>query len=413
MDRVILHADADSFYASVECLYRPEIREKPVAVCGDPEARHGIVLTANRIAKKTGLKVGMAIWQARQLCPQLVVVPPNYSLYIHFSRMLREIYYDFTNQVESFGLDECWLDITEPGLSVEQGQHIANKIRERVVRELGITVSVGVSFNKVFAKLGSDLHKPNGTTVITPAGFREVVWPLPVNDLLYVGPRTTEKLLKYGICTIGQLANAEVDLLKNKFGRNGIMLKGFALGLDTSRVMNVGHSAAIKSVGNSVTTPHDIETLEDAKCVYYMLAEAVSARMREEGFRTKCVSISARRTDLTGDGCQLKVPATSITSQIAETATRLFTERFVRLLPLRSVGLSCGALVAVSTPEQISFFDDTQRERLERLDTALDGLRDRFGHQVVQRGIVMYDKKFAALNPREDHLIHPAGYMMG
>ena len=188
MKPVILHSDMNNFYASVEILYDPALRDKPVAVAGDEEARHGIVLAKNDIAKRLGIHTGQVLWEARQQCPELVCVPAHYERYLAFSAQAREIYTSYTDQVESFGLDECWLDVTGSVGLFGDGPTIANDIRGRIRRELGLTVSVGVSFNKVFAKLGSDMKKPDAITVITPENYRERAWSLPVSDLLYVGP---------------------------------------------------------------------------------------------------------------------------------------------------------------------------------------------------------------------------------
>ena len=415
MERLILHSDANSFYASVECLYDPDIREKPVAVCGDPEARHGIVLAANRIAKKRGVKTGMAIWQAKQACPPLVAVQPDYPLYLHFSKMLREIYSDYSDRVESFGLDEAWLDISQRNRTFKDAEQIANEIRERVKFELGITVSVGVSFNKVLAKLGSDMKKPDATTVIPRDSFREIIGGLPVSDLLFAGPRTTKKLMGRSILTIGDLAGADAGMIQALLGKNGLILKAYAQGWDVSPVMPVEAEAAIKSIGNSTTPPHDIETLDDARCIYYMLAESVSARLREHGFRSQVISISARTTDLVSGSCQqtLKV-ATNLTDEIADTAMELFSRRFAGRLPYRSVGISCGKLVPEAVPIQYDMFGNWEkRDKVERLERAIDGLRYRFGHQVLQRGIVLQDRRYAAINPKEEHTIHPVPFYTG
>lgn len=415
MSRVILHMDANSFYASVECLYRPEVRNKPVSVCGDPQARHGIVLTGNQLAKKCGVKTGMAIWQARQCCPELVVVPPDYALYLHFSHMLHAICDDYSDRVESFGLDENWLDASASEATMETGKLLADTIRQRVQDELGITVSVGVSDNKIFAKLGSDLKKPNAVTVISPNDFREKVWPLPASSLLYVGPRTTKKLHDLCIQTIGDLAQAPTDVIKYRLGKTGLMLQLFANGMDTSPVMPTCVEAAIKSIGNSTTTPHDITTLDDARCVYYLLAESVGMRLRENGFRSRCISISIRTTDLRWYSCQETLPrATNITSEIAHRAYIMFASRYAYALPLRSVGISCGSLQPDNAPIQLDMLgDEEKRERLERLDDALDGIRRRFGSQVVQRGVVLADRAFSQINPKDDHTIHPVSFYAG
>ena len=412
MSRVILHADANCFYASVECLYHPALRDRPVAVCGDPEARHGIVLTANYPAKRMGVRVGQAVWQARQLCPGLTAVPPHYGLYTHFSRMMRAIWEEYSDRVEAFGLDENWVDVSASAMDVRQGALLADRLRRRVRDELGITVSIGVADNKVFAKLGSDFKKPDGTTAIYPETFRETIWPLPARDLLYVGPATARRLARLNIRTIGDLARADAGLLKGALGKNGLLLQAFALGLDASPVMPVTAAAAIQSVGNSTTTPRDIADAEDAKCVYFLLAESVAARLREHGFRARCVSISARTTELNVSSCQMALPRpTDVTGDIASAAWQLFCTRFAGLLPLRSVGLSCSQLVSRQEPVQLSFTDDpAAQEKRERLDRAVDGLRRRYGHNIVQRGVVLQDRAFAALKPKEDNTIHPVSF---
>ena len=240
MGRHILHVDMNAFYASVECQRRPELRQKPVAVCGDPEARHGIVLTANYVAKPRGVKTGMAIWQAKQLCPDLVVLPADMREYIRFSKMAREIYEKYTDQIEPFGLDESWLDVTGSVGLFGSAVSIAEEISERIKFELGITASIGVSDNKITAKLGSDYKKPDATTVIAPSNWQSIVWdnykeiayPLPATDLFYVGPATERKLRGVGIHTIGQLAEASPKLLEYKLGKMGLVLHTFANGLD-------------------------------------------------------------------------------------------------------------------------------------------------------------------------------------
>ena len=412
MERIVLHSDANSYYASVECLYTPSLRGKPMAVCGSVDDRHGIVLAKSEAAKKNGVKTGMAIWQARQVCPKLEVVPPDYDLYMHFSRKLRHIYEEYTNQVEPFGLDECWLDISHPNRSIHDGEQIAQQIRQRVKDELGLTVSIGVSFNKVFAKLGSDYKKPDAVTVISKDNYRELVWPLPVSDLIYVGPRTTAKLMKFNVTTIGQLANTDIGILEQRFGKNGIMLKAFAMGLDQSLVRPVDEEEMVKSVGNSTTPPHDISSVHEGKAILYLLVESVAERLRALGFKAKQVSISARGTDLLTHGCQRTLQAaTDGTAQIADAAIGLFVERFTRDIPFRSMGVSCGRLVPADSPVQLDLFGDAEkRHRAEQLDRALDSLRYRFGHKIVRRGIVFEDSEFARVNPA-GQTIHPVAFL--
>ena len=412
MGRVVLHVDANSFYASVEVLYHPWLRGKAVSVCGDPAERHGIVLASTPPAKRRGVKTGMAIWQAKQVCPELVCVPPNYRLYVHFSKIIHAIEEAWTDRIEAFGLDENWMELTQPGLTMDEGVRTAETIRRRVREELGITVSVGVSFNKILSKLGSDMKKPDAVTVLDEEHWKERVWPLPVSDLLYVGPRTARKLIPMNILTIGDLARTPPEILRRKFGKNGLMLRDFANGLDTMPVRPVGVEETIKSVGNSATAPHDIATAENARCVCYLLAESVGARLREAGMRCESVSLSARTTELACAGHQCMLPSpTNITADIGAAACGMLERYFLDWLPLRSLGVSVGQLRLDSQPLQIDLFGERQRLRQEALDRALDGLRQRFGHQAVMRGIVLTDKEFVRVNPKEEHFIHPVAFL--
>ena len=298
MNRTILHSDCNCFYVSVELLHHPELRGKPVAVGGDPEARHGIVLTADYTAKRYGVKTGMALWQAKQLCPDITFLPPRMDLYLRFSRMAQEIYADYTDKREPYGIDESWLDVTDSATLKGDGFHIAQEISSRMKKELGITVSVGVSFNKIFAKLGSDYKKPDAITTMYEDEFQRKAWCLPVSDLLYVGNATNKKLYSMGIRTIGDLAKSDETLLVRKLGKMGSILWAFANGYDESPVKLENTSAPVKSVGNSTTTPRDMETDEDVKIVLYILAESVAARLRENGFRCRTVEISVRDKEL-------------------------------------------------------------------------------------------------------------------
>ncbi len=415
MDRVILHVDANSYYASVECLYNPDIRDKPVAVGGDVEARHGIILTKNQIAKRYGVQTGEAIWQAKQKCPNLVCVPPDYGLYIRFSQRMRRMFDEYSDRVESFGLDEAWVDLSNPRFTIVDGERVAHEIRTRIKEQLGITVSVGVSYNKVFAKLGSDMKKPDAVTVITPENYQAKVWPLPVEDLLYVGRSTRKKLADLNVTTIGDLATFDTQLIDWKFGKNGLALRLFANGQDRSPVMHVDYTMAIKSVGNSTTMPYDLADVEDARCIYYLLAESVAARLREGGFRARCVSISARNTTLITNSCQRTLQrATNLTDEIATMAMQLFAERFIRGFPYRSVGISCSMLSPDTDPVQLDLLgDEAKRLRKETLERSMDDLRRRYGHQIVQRGVVLGNPKFAQINPKEDHTIHPVPFFAG
>ena len=412
-ERIVLHSDLNNCYASIECVLHPELKGKYLAVCGSTAERHGIVLAKNQLAKQCGVKTGEVIWQAKQKCPSLVVVPPDYPLYLHMSRRMHEIFGQYSDKVESFGLDESWVEISADDMDVRKGQLVADEIRHRIHRTLGITVSVGVADNKVMAKLGSDYKKPDATTVLLPDLYEQIVWPLPVSDLLYVGPATTRKLARIGVCTIGQLANLDESILAYKFGKIGYMLKAFALGLDTSPVKPIEVSLPIKSVGNSTTPPHDIENMTDVKELVYLLAESVATRLRENNFKARCISVSARTTELISSSCQTTLSqSTCLAKEIAETALRLFEQRFRFGFPFRSMGINCSQLSPLDAPVQVDMFgEDERRVKQEQLERSIDGLRSRFGHQVIRRGIVLSDLSYSEINPKEEHIIHPVGFL--
>ena len=390
MNRTILHSDCNCFYASVELLHHPELRGKPVVVGGDPEARHGIVLTADYTAKRYGVKTGMALWQAKQVCPDITFLPPRMDLYLRFSRMAQEI-------------------------------------SSRMKKELGITVSVGVSFNKIFAKLGSDYKKPDAITTMYEDEFQRKAWCLPVSDLLYVGNATNKKLYSMGIRTIGDLAKSDETLLVRKLGKMGSILWAFANGYDESPVKLENTSAPVKSVGNSTTTPRDMETDEDVKIVLYILAESVAARLRENGFRCRTVEISVRDKELFHFSKQVKLQnASNITKEIAEAGYRLYKDNY-RLpaddkelkssrpeffqKPLRSIGIRGTDLVTDYFWEQLDMFMDPQaREKQMKMDETVDIIRKRFGFYSVQRGLMYRDRILSACDAKSDHTVHPHGY---
>ncbi|OCN03388.1 DNA polymerase IV [Clostridium sp. W14A] len=411
MERVILHSDCNSFYASVECLHRPEIREKPVAVGGDVEQRHGIILTKNQIAKRYHVKTGEALWQAKQKCPDLVIVPPNYELYIRFSQMARRIYRDYTDLVEPFGLDEAWLDVTADSRG-RDGMAIAEEIRGRMKYELGITVSIGVSYNKIFAKLGSDYKKPDAITKIGKNNYREIAWPLPCFDLLYVGSATKQKLERYGIHTIGDLAGTPERTLRGWFGKWGEVLSCFANGLDCSPVARYDNQPTVKSVGNSTTTPRDLKNDEDVKIILYVLADSVARRLREQGFKGRTVCVTVRDNQLFSFTRQHTLGSyTNITSEISDAGLALFRRHYRWERPIRSIGISMTDFVPDTVPSQADLYrDEAGRERLEHLDSAVDWLKNRFGSFAVQPAVLLTDRQLSGFDPKKDHTIHPVGY---
>ncbi len=412
MSRVILHSDMNACYASIEHLHRPELDGKPLAVAGNPENRHGIILTADYIAKKYGVKTGMAIFQAKQLCPHITFVPPRMDLYLRFSRMAHEIYGDYTDLQEAYGVDESWIDVTGTTKLKGDGVAIAQEISNRMKEELGVTVSIGVSFNKIFAKLGSDYKKPDAITTLFENEFREKAWKLPVEDLLYVGRSTKQKLNKVGINTIGDLARTEEPILHSLLGKMGSILWGFANGYDDSPVKGENQSAPIKSIGNSTTTKRDLLNDKDVRIVIYTLAESVAKRLRENGFRCKTVEISLRDSDLYSFTRQCKVSnATNITREIAEAAYELYKSNYIWRKPIRSVGVRGSNLVNETYYEQINLFQDPMiREKQKKVDHAVDDIRRRFGFFSIQRGMMYQDQVLSHLNAREDHVVHPHGY---
>ncbi len=410
MNHTILHIDLNNFYASVECLYNPELRDKPVVVSGDIEARHGIVLAKNYPAKAMGIKTGEVIWQAKQKCPDLVVVPANFRKYLRFSRLARAIYADYTDQIESFGIDEAWLDVTGSLKLYGTGSEIADTIRRRFREELGLTGSVGVSFNKIFAKLGSDMKKPDATTVIGEENFRDKVWPLPVGELLYVGRSTKRKLNNRAIFTIGDLAQRNVCDLKLLLGVWGETLWSFANGFDLAPVRQTGEESIIKSVGNSTTTVRDLIDKEDVKLIIYVLAESVAVRLRKHGFKCKTVTVSVRNTELLSFERQGKLQAPTFTSgEIAEKAIELFTANYFWDKPIRSLGVRGCDLVTADRHIQMDLFDRDKAE-IEDLERTIDTLRKRFGHYSVQRCAMLLDRQLTGFNPKDDHTIHPVSY---
>lgn len=420
--RTVLHADMNCFYASVELLHRPELRGKPVVVGGHEELRHGIVLAKNLQAKKYGITTAMSLMEARKLCPDLITIPPDYHLYMQFSRQARAIYYDYTDLVEPFGPDEAWLDITgSVHLWGGDALLVATEISERVKAELGVTVSVGVSWNKVFAKFGSDYKKPDAITVVSPENFRELVWQAPVEDLLYVGSRTKAKLQRIGITTIGELAQEDTRALRNVFGVIGPMLQMFARGQDTTPVKELDPSSssvdyAIKSIGNGLTAPHDIETRHDARLLIMLLAESVAQRLREQRLRARTVAIAVRDSaSLAHYSRQAAlVRPTNITTEISKAATSLLfeNEAFDGERSLRSMSVRVSKLQSIDAPLQLDLFgNEARRARLEKLDDAIDDLRRRYGNNSVRRAVTLGDELMTPLDVKRDNVVHPVGFL--
>lgn len=384
--RVVLHSDLNNCYASIECMLHPELRGKYIAVCGSTEERHGIVLAKNQLAKNCGVKTGDVIWEAKQKCPQLTIVPPHMDQYLKFSKLVRSIYLRYSPEVESFGIDESWIELTgSPLLNTMTPVEIANQIRETVKAETGLTVSIGVSFNKIFAKLGSDMKKPDAVTEITEDSFRIQVWPLPASDLLYVGRATTEKLKRYGIYTIGDLANTQSDVLKRLLGINGEKLWIFANGLDNSRVMPCDYEAEIKSIGHGITCTEDLIDCNEVYHVLLELSQEVGQKLRAKNLAATRVRICVRDNTLVHREYQgkLEFPTQSYT-EIAKAGYDLFCKRHYWENNIRSLTISAIDLVAGDTPLQLDLWSDFERHKKRlALECTVDDIRRRFGLKAI------------------------------
>lgn len=407
-ERTILHCDMNNFYASVECMLDTSLRDKAVAVCGSVEERHGIVLAKNYKAKGCGVKTGEAIWQAKQKCRDLVIVEPHYEQYMKFSKLAREVYSRYTDQIEPYGMDECWLDVSGSGIK-GTGFEIADEIRRTIKFEMGLTISAGVSFNKIFAKLGSDMKKPDAVTCIDRETFKEKIWGLPASDLLGVGRATEKVLYGYGIHTIGQLAEAPEGLLKGRFGKNGIALKRYANGEDHSLVMRSDYVSPVKSVGHGITTLQDLENAAEVWCVMLELVQDIGSKLRCHKKKACGIAIGIRDNELYTKEwqCKLEMPTQSPT-HLAKKAFELFQRGYTWRHPIRSVTVRAINLLEEDIPIQIDLFTDTSTlEKRERLDLAIESIRSRFGKDAIKNAILCQSIKLPA--EREVELIMPSG----
>ncbi len=401
----ILHCDLNNFYASVEQTLNPELQGKYIAVSGNPETRSGIILAKNTAAKQMGVLTGEPIWQAKQKCPELICVPPHFEYYVHYSKRVRAIYERYTDKVEGFGLDECWLDVTHSKI-FGTPYEIAEKIRAEVKTETGLTISVGVSFTKTFAKLGSDLKKPDATTVISRENYKQVVWTLPVREMLLIGKHTEAKLNEMGIFTLGDLANGSVVALKKRFGIVGERLYRAARGEDEEEVREAHSERDIKSVSHGTTTLRDMVTYEDANKVIFYLSDMVATRLRRYGYVGEVVHLYIRRNDLTYEGKQRKINATHIADDIYHAALELLKSlwRGEADKPLRSLTVGVSGLYEVYLGAQMSLFDE-RKDKDEQLEYYLDRIRKKYGFNAITRaGILDNDLLSNKLFSEEDLL---------
>lgn len=429
MEKIVLHSDLNNFYASVERKLHPELSGRPVAVCGNKEERKGIVLAKCEIAKKHGVKTGDTVWQAQRKCPDIVIVKPHFPEYMEFSRKVKAIYARYTDLIESYGIDECWLDVTASTLIFpayggqkfieKEGEkhfddgflrHIGDTVRNAVKSELGLTVSVGVSFNKIFAKLGSDLKKPDGTSVISKANYKDVIYGLPVGDLLMVGKATAKKLTGMGYTTIGELAAADDDRIEGALGKFGKNLLSFARGEDGDPVKRMDEEREFKSIGNSQTFAHDLKTYQEVKKMLYVLSESVAARLREYGGGlADTVHLWVRDSEFNNYAVQKKVRHTALCGEIADCAYEMFKKQYAPPFAIRSLGVTVSGFEGGSS--QLTL-DETagnyaKREKVER---CVDEIRKKHGYSALQRGILLDDPDLMRQDIKNSHLIKPGRF---
>ena len=391
-DRVILHCDMNGFYASVELLDRPDLDGKPVAVCGDPESRHGIILAKNELAKRAGVVTAETIWQAKKKCPDLELVRPHRQKYTHYSKLINQIYLRYTDLVEPFSIDESWLDVTASQNLFGSGKQIADEIRRTVREETGLTLSAGVSWNKIFAKLGSDYKKPDATTEISRENYRDIVWPLPTRDMIFVGKSTSDKLLKSGIKTIGDMAHSDPKLLTSLLGKQGQMLWNYANGYDNAPVARYGESEPVKSVGNGITFRSNLMCEDDIITAVTVLSDTVASRLRHHKLKAFGVKVDIKDPSFTtiSRQKQLFLP-TNLASELAQASMELIHESWRPGAPIRMLTITGINLCDEMVEEQISLFagDNHSHQQGEKIERTMDDIRSRFGSAAITFGGVL------------------------
>lgn len=392
MDRTILHCDCNAYFASVECIARPELRSVPMAVCGDPESRRGIILAKNELAKGFGIVTAETVWQAKKKCPELVLVPPHRAEYTKYCKKINEIYAQYTSKVEAFSIDESWLDVTGSLHLFGSGKEIADMLRKRVREELELTISVGVSFNKVFSKLGSDYKKPDATTVITRDNFRDILHPLPVTDMLFVGKRTADILKRIGVRTIGALASLERSEASKLLGKSGELVWEYANGLDEDPVREIGQEDPVKSIGNGITFRRNLQGYEDIKAGILLLADSVGARLRSSGLYCQTVQVQIKDPEFRVISRQKTFPRPlHLTKDLYDAGMDIISGAWDMEKPIRLLSLTAANLTDSESGGQFTFFDEppVRSEKLEKLEKTVDQIRGMFGKEAVSYGSVL------------------------
>ncbi len=389
VNRVILHCDMNSFFASVELLDYPQLRDKPMAVCGDPRNRHGIILAKNEIAKKYGIVTAETLWQARRKCPDLQTVPPHHEKYSYYSRLINEIYLSYTDMVEPFSIDESWLDVTASQKLFGSGKQIADSIRHQVKQELGLTLSAGVSFNKIFAKMGSDYKKPDATTVITPENYRDLLWPLDIGELFFVGKATAQKLRNIGFTTIGELAQADKVSLSALLGKQGSVIYEYANGLDKTPVARYDEKEDIKSIGNGSTFRHDLVGIKDVRTALISLADTVAVRLRQNKKKALGVKVDIKDPSLKVISRQQQLDApTNLAEVLSHTALSIINKSWDLRDPIRMLTVTAINLCPEDQAQQLSLFatENSRSESGEKMERAMDDIREKFGKNAITFG---------------------------
>lgn len=406
--RAILHSDLNNFYASVECMKDPSIKDKAVVVCGSIKDRHGIVLAKNQIAKQLGVKTGQTLWEARNLVGNVPLVEKeaDFKLYKQISKEVKAIYANYTDRVESFGIDEAWLDVTHSGI-FGSPLYIAKDISEKIKKKFNLTVSIGVSFNKVFAKLGSDMKKPDAITEIPYNNFKNIVYPLPVKDLIYVGRQTEKKLNKIGIEKIGDIEKVGKIVMKNILGKWGEYLYDFATGNDKSEVKRICDKSVIKSVGNSTTVYRDLHNENEIISVISILCDSISSRLKDYGiYKARTIGLSLKDFNLESYHKQIKLDYASSNSIDFLIKAKELLKIIWNHIPIRSIGVWVTDFIENS--EQLSLFNYVNKQdKNYKLDVTIKNLKEKFGHNIIHRAVETIDEKISKFNPKEDNTIHP------
>ena len=405
-NRVILHCDMNGFFASVELLDYPELRDKPMAVCGDPESRHGIILAKNEIAKRYGIVTAETLWQARKKCPDLQTVPPHHKKYQHYSRLINEIYLQYTDMVEPFSVDESWLDVTASQKLFGNGKQIADKIRHQVKKELGLTLSAGVSFNKIFAKMGSDYKKPDATTVITQENYKNILWPLDIRDLFFVGKATADKLQGIGIHTIGQLAESDRHTVTALLGKQGSIIHDYANGLDQTPVSRFDEREDVKSIGNGSTFRRNLEGIQDIRTAVITLSDTVAVRLRQKKKKAFGVKVDIKDPSLKVISRQQQLDnPTNLAENIADAAVSIIEKSGNLRHPIRMLTVTAINLCPEDQAQQLSLFssENIQNETGEKMERTMDDIRKKFGKNAITFGrIIKNDIGLESIKSPED-----------